>query len=180
MLWSGTTPPMPPLQYADFAVWQRDEEASGRMGAKLDYWRAKLSGAEPAELPTDRPRPVSDGPRRGGELRAVWPAELTARLEALGRQSGATLFMVLTAGLKAVMHRWSGGSEDVCLGTVLASRNQVRSLFRDCSAFVVTGCIKLSGRACLFCSDGFVCWECANLFFRCKSGGSERFAGYVY
>ena len=122
-LMGGEAPAMapPPVQYADYAGWQRERLQGEALEAELAYWRARLAGA-PAllELPTDRPRPAAMG-HAGAIERAELPAELVQRLRALGRHEGCTLFMVLLAGWQLLLSRWSG-QDDVVVGTPVAGR----------------------------------------------------------
>ncbi|HYP53357.1 MAG TPA: condensation domain-containing protein, partial [Pyrinomonadaceae bacterium] len=113
-----------PIQYADFAAWQR-EHLSGRvLEEQLAYWREHLGGAPAVlELPTDRPRPAVQS-FRGARLNVTLPAELTARLKELGRAEGVTLFVVLLAGFKALLHRYTNQT-DIVVGTPVANRNQL-------------------------------------------------------
>jgi amino acid adenylation domain-containing protein len=113
--------PEPPLQYADYAEWQRGWMAGGALDEQLAYWRERLAGAPAVlELPTDRPRPAVQSHR--GESRAfkVRPA-LAARLRALARETDATLFMVLLAAFDLLVHRLSG-RDDVVVGSPIAGR----------------------------------------------------------
>jgi amino acid adenylation domain-containing protein len=114
----------PPVQVADFAVWQREWLQGETLRSLLDWWRECLAGSEPgAGIPSDRPRP--SGPLgSGGVVRFRLPAGLVSDMEALGRRRGATLFMTLLAGWKAVLHRWSG-AEDLCVGAPIANRDRV-------------------------------------------------------
>ncbi|MFF8457066.1 amino acid adenylation domain-containing protein, partial [Streptomyces albidoflavus] len=109
------------VQYADFAAWQRGRlEDGGQLDEQLTWWREQLKGIAPLELPTDRPRPaVRDS--AGAVRRFTVPAATTAGLRALARQRGASLFMALTAAVKAVLARWSG-QRDIALGTSAAAR----------------------------------------------------------
>ncbi|MFF8700631.1 amino acid adenylation domain-containing protein [Streptomyces albidoflavus] len=109
------------VQYADFAAWQRGRlEDGGQLDEQLTWWREQLKGIAPLELPTDRPRPaVRDS--AGAVRRFTVPAATTAGLRALARQRGASLFMALTAAVKAVLSRWSG-QRDIALGTSAAAR----------------------------------------------------------
>jgi amino acid adenylation domain-containing protein/non-ribosomal peptide synthase protein (TIGR01720 family) len=113
--------PAPPVQYADYAAWQRAwmrDEAAER---QVDYWRGRLEGAPPLlELPTSRPRPAVQG-YAGGMVEGALPAELLAGVRALARREGVTPFMVLLAALDLVMARWSG-QDDVVVGTQVAGR----------------------------------------------------------
>ncbi|HEU0076107.1 MAG TPA: amino acid adenylation domain-containing protein, partial [Longimicrobiaceae bacterium] len=104
-----------PVQYADYAAWQRGWLAGETLEAKLGYWREKLAGAPPLlELPTDRPRPQVQHPR-GASVRVDLPAEISAGLRALSRREGATAFMTLLAAWQLLLSRYSG-QEDVSVG----------------------------------------------------------------
>ncbi len=121
----SATSPLPelPVQYADYAMWQREWLEGGELARQLTYWKGKLSGApELLELPTDRARPAVQS-HRGGRERFDIPAEVVEGLRALGREEGATLFMVLLAAFKVLMARYSG-QEDVVVGTVIANRSR--------------------------------------------------------
>ncbi|MFK4040178.1 amino acid adenylation domain-containing protein [Nonomuraea wenchangensis] len=120
----GRPPRLPelPVQYADYAAWQREHLAGGVLAAQLGHWRERLAGLPPdLGLPTDRPRPAVRG-HAGAEHHLALPADLTGALEALARRRGATLFMVLLAGLKAVLSRYAG-QHDVVVGTPVAGRD---------------------------------------------------------
>ncbi|MFJ3641301.1 amino acid adenylation domain-containing protein [Streptomyces sp. NPDC090108] len=122
---SGERAQLPPLpvQYGDFAVWQRDRADSGAMEPQLTYWQDTLAGTPALELPTDRPRPaVFSG--RGGAVEVDLPADLADRVDAYARARGATRFMVLLAAAQAVLARWSGQT-DVCVGTPVAGRDRL-------------------------------------------------------
>ncbi|HSS50710.1 MAG TPA: amino acid adenylation domain-containing protein, partial [Thermoanaerobaculia bacterium] len=122
---TGRPSPLPelPVQYADYAAWQRDWLAGERLAAQLAYWRGRLAGELPVlELPLDRPRPPLQT-FRGASRGAVLPRELGAGLRALARQEGATLFMVLLAAFEVLLARVSG-QEDLLLGTPIAGRNR--------------------------------------------------------
>ncbi|HVR11538.1 MAG TPA: amino acid adenylation domain-containing protein, partial [Thermoanaerobaculia bacterium] len=112
-----------PVQYADYAVWQRQGLQGGLLAEQLDYWRRHLAGAPPLlALPTDRPRPAVES-FSGSELAVSVAAPLTRGLRALGRRLGATPFMVLLAGWKALLARHSRMS-DVVVGTAIANRTR--------------------------------------------------------
>jgi amino acid adenylation domain-containing protein len=112
-----------PIQYADFAVWQREWLAGERMEAQLAYWRRTLQGLlDPLPLPLDRPRPARRSPA-GAFPPLVLDAAATAPLRDLALRQGATLFMVLLAGLHALLGRLSG-AEDVAVGTPVANRTR--------------------------------------------------------
>ena len=120
----GVPPDLPalPVQYADFAAWQRDRLSGTALDDDLTYWRGQLDGVVPLELPTDRPRPALHT-QNGGLLSVDIPAEVAARLKELGRQQGATLFMTLVAATQLLLHRWSG-QDDVAVGTVVSGRER--------------------------------------------------------
>jgi amino acid adenylation domain-containing protein len=121
----GGPDPLPalPIQYADYAVWQRRWVDGEVLKAQAEYWKETLAGApELLELPTDRARPA----RQDFSGREIWialDAELTAGLKALGQRHGATLYMTLLAGWAVVLSRLSG-QEDVVVGTPTAGRGR--------------------------------------------------------
>jgi amino acid adenylation domain-containing protein len=116
-------PPLP-VQYADFAAWQRQWLSGETLEAELRHWRERLAGAPPAlDLPADRPRPPV--PSHAGALRPVaLPRGLASALGALCRRQGVTLFMALLAGFETLLLRWTG-QEDLCVGVPIANRNRV-------------------------------------------------------
>ncbi|HWM07580.1 MAG TPA: amino acid adenylation domain-containing protein [Actinophytocola sp.] len=119
---TGTPEPLaePPLQYADFAAWQRSVADTPAARADLDHWRSTLDGLAPLELPTDRGRPRvrdADGDRLAVEV----PAAIGAAVDELARRAGATPFMVLLAAFQAVLGRWCD-QDDVAVGTAVAGR----------------------------------------------------------
>ncbi|HEY0022709.1 MAG TPA: non-ribosomal peptide synthase/polyketide synthase [Longimicrobium sp.] len=118
--------PEPALQYADYAVWQRERLSGAALERQVEFWRQALEGA-PAllELPTDRPRPPAES-HRGGVERMFVPPALTADVQALARREGATLFMVLLAALDVVLGRLAG-QEDVVVGTPIAGRTRAET-----------------------------------------------------
>ncbi|HXK09667.1 MAG TPA: amino acid adenylation domain-containing protein, partial [Vicinamibacteria bacterium] len=119
---SGTAIPQsePRLRYADYAAWERrwlrDEVIERRVGD----WRRRLEGLAPLRLPLDRPRPLVRA-FAGSAVQVAFPRSLGDALSALGREHGATLFMVLLAGFQALLHRWSG-QDDVAVGSPVANR----------------------------------------------------------
>ncbi|HWE39205.1 MAG TPA: condensation domain-containing protein, partial [Isosphaeraceae bacterium] len=114
--------PEPPLQYVDYAVWQREWLQGDVLQAQLDYWKDTLGGVPSLELPADRPRPAVLG-HRGGELRLALPKELVEGLRALGKKEGVTPFMTLLAAFQALLHRYSG-QDDFAIGTPIAGRTR--------------------------------------------------------
>jgi amino acid adenylation domain-containing protein/non-ribosomal peptide synthase protein (TIGR01720 family) len=122
---AGRPPSLPalPVQYADFAVWQRSWLAGEALDQQMAYWKDRLAGAgEPLELPLDRPRPAMAG-FRGARRRARLGRDLTARLKELAARQGSTLFMVGMAGLLAWLHRVSARRR-IHLGVPVANRNR--------------------------------------------------------
>jgi amino acid adenylation domain-containing protein/thioester reductase-like protein len=110
-----------PVQYADYALWQREWLQGEVFDRQLSYWRRQLADAVPEiELPTDRPRPAAQG-YRGDNIPVVLDVELAGHLNALARRHGVTLFMVLYAGWSILLSRLSG-QEDVLVGTPVANR----------------------------------------------------------
>jgi amino acid adenylation domain-containing protein len=120
---SGQPSPLPelPVQYVDFAVWQRQWLQGDVLERQLAYWRDRLAGVPPLELPTDRPRPAEQT-FRGAHQALRLPAELSEHLQALSRKEGVTLFMTLAAAFQALLSRYSG-QDDVAIGTPIAGRN---------------------------------------------------------
>ncbi|MEM7586501.1 MAG: amino acid adenylation domain-containing protein, partial [Acidobacteriota bacterium] len=111
-----------PVQYADFAHWQRQWLAGNTLERQLDYWRRRLADLPPLELPSDRPQPMTPS-SRGGLVTRRLPSELARAVEALGRRAGTTLFMTALAALDAVLARTSGQS-DLAVGTAIANRTR--------------------------------------------------------
>ncbi len=117
-------PPLP-IQYADFAVWQRRTLAGEALEAELAHWRRALAGLAPLALPTDRPRPPMLT-SAGGTHAFRLPAALGGGLADLARAEGATLFMALLAVAAALLARHAGG-EDVALGSPIANRSRAET-----------------------------------------------------
>lgn len=111
-----------PIQYADFAIWQREWLGGEVIAKQLSYWREQLSGA-PAilELSTDRPRSASRG-MKGAKKFLAFSQELTARLNELSRIEEVTLFMTLLTAYQILLHN-AGGQDDILVGTPIAGRN---------------------------------------------------------
>lgn len=120
---AGQGSPLPelPIQYVDFAAWQRSSEMQLHHERMLAVWVERLAGVQPLELPADRPRPRVQS-FRGDEERLVVPVRLRRRLERLGSEHGVTLFMVMLAGFQALLARYCGQT-DVCIGSTDASRH---------------------------------------------------------
>jgi hypothetical protein len=120
--------PLPelPIQYADFALWQRDWLQGEVLEDQLAYWRHQLGSSRLVELPADRPRP---------EVPTFWaawqpclevPGRLTSALQSLSRQEGVTLFMLLLAAFQTLLFRYTG-QEDLVVGTDVANRNRIET-----------------------------------------------------
>ncbi|NUS91560.1 MAG: amino acid adenylation domain-containing protein, partial [Nocardia sp.] len=130
-----------PVQFADFALWQREllgspDDPDSRAARDIDYWRTRLAGIpDLLELPTDRPRPVQRS-ERGASVQITVPADVHQRVRALARRSGATGFMVVHAALAVLLSRLSG-SDDITIGVPHAGRGH-RSLDDLVGMFVNT------------------------------------------
>ena len=114
-----------PLQYGDFAAWQRESITGDTLAAQLAYWKRQLSGELPVlELPTDHPRPLRVTHSGADEWFDV-TQNLTEKLNELSRSEGATLFMTLFAAFLTLLHRYTG-QHDILLGTAIAGRNHAQ------------------------------------------------------
>ncbi|MEA2604955.1 MAG: hypothetical protein QOF89_5947 [Acidobacteriota bacterium] len=113
--------PALPVQYADFAIWQRGWLRDQAIEEQLAYWREHLRNAPVLELPADRTRPPVLG-SRGGRVGAVLPPSLAHVVAELSRREGLTPFMTLLAAFTALLYRYSG-QDDVVVGTPVANRN---------------------------------------------------------
>ncbi len=125
---TGSAPSLPelPIQYADFAVWQRGWMSGDTLEAQLGYWRQQLAGLPPLlELPTDRPRPAVQT-FRGGRHWTPLPAGLAEGLRSLCRAEGATLFMGLLAAFQALLHLYSR-QDDLAVGSPVAGRSRLET-----------------------------------------------------
>ncbi|HEY0078606.1 MAG TPA: amino acid adenylation domain-containing protein, partial [Pyrinomonadaceae bacterium] len=112
-----------PIQYADYAVWQREWLQGSVLDEQLAYWREQLANAPAVlELPTDRPRPRVQT-FRGASLPVSLPKSLTEALKALSRQTGATLYMTLLAAFQTLLGRYTGQT-DILTGTPVANRRR--------------------------------------------------------
>ncbi|HEV2852269.1 MAG TPA: amino acid adenylation domain-containing protein [Thermoanaerobaculia bacterium] len=119
----GRPSPLPdlPIQYADFAAWQRERLQGAALEDELGYWRRQLAGAPPPlRLPTDRARSASHGFVAGGCSRLL-PAALAADVKALADREGATPFMLLLAAYLTLLYRYSG-EQDLLVGVPIANR----------------------------------------------------------
>ena len=125
---NGSQPPLPlpPLRYTDFACWQRDGAQESALEIQLNYWRDRLSGELPVlEMPADRPRPAVPAFRGALRKRAL-PDRLAHSLRDLSRREGATLFMTLLSGYKALLIRYTN-QEDIIVGSPVAGRERIET-----------------------------------------------------
>ena len=112
-----------PVQYADYAVWQREQLEGESLNRQLAYWKERLAGAPRVlDLPTDRPRPAVRT-HRGATVWTEFSAEVLERLQALGRSEGATLYMTLLGAFQVLLSKYSG-SEDIVVGSSIAGRTR--------------------------------------------------------
>jgi amino acid adenylation domain-containing protein len=119
------TLPELPIQYPDYAVWQRQKLQGDVLETQLSYWRKQLAGAPPSPLPpTDYPRPPRQTYEGAREPLLLLPTSGLERLKALGREQDATLFMTLLAAFKVLLHRYTQ-QEDIVLGSPIANRNRL-------------------------------------------------------
>ncbi|HEX8393727.1 MAG TPA: amino acid adenylation domain-containing protein, partial [Longimicrobium sp.] len=109
-----------PVQYADYAVWQRERLDGPALERELAFWRETLDGAPVLALPTDRPHPPLPS-FRGGMVPFALTPELSASVAELGRRHGATVFMTLLAAFDVLLARWSG-ADDIVIGSPIAGR----------------------------------------------------------
>ncbi|MFT3709007.1 MAG: amino acid adenylation domain-containing protein [Archangium sp.] len=122
---TGTTPDVPslPITYQDFAGWHRDWLVGAELERQSAYWKKQLSGElQDLEFPTDRPRGANFSYRGATEPFNLTKDEITA-LTAMARQSSSTLYMVLLAAFKTMLHRYTG-HEDLLVGTPIRGRSQ--------------------------------------------------------
>jgi hypothetical protein len=121
---SGENPSLAglPIQYRDYALWQRDESSGAAAEPQLRYWQTKLAGAPLLDLPTDRARPERQS-FRGARQPIKISAPLTRALYDLSRREGATLFMTLLAGFQLLLHRYTG-QDDIVVGSPVANRGR--------------------------------------------------------
>ncbi|BAU16013.1 amino acid adenylation domain-containing protein (plasmid) [Leptolyngbya sp. NIES-3755] len=121
-LLAGNPAPLPalPIQYADFALWQRQWLQGEVMQRQMSYWQRKLAGLPQLKLPIDPPQSTPTAP--GAIATFTFPPSLSTALKNLSRQADATLFMTLLAAFQTLLHRYSG-AEDIVIGTDVANRN---------------------------------------------------------
>ncbi|WP_180361551.1 pyoverdine non-ribosomal peptide synthetase PvdD [Pseudomonas aeruginosa] len=115
--------PALPIQYADYALWQRSWMEAGEKERQLAYWTGLLGGEQPLlELPSDRPRPVRQS-HRGAQFILELDIDLSQALRRVAQQEGATAFALLLASFQALLHRYSG-QDDIRVGVPIANRNR--------------------------------------------------------
>jgi amino acid adenylation domain-containing protein len=115
-------PPLP-IQYPDFAIWQRQQLNGDGLQAQLTYWRQQLGNAPVLELPTDHPRPATQR-FHGRHAQFSVPASVVRQLAALAQRQGATPFIVYLAGFQAMLSRYCS-QDDIVIGSYHANRNHV-------------------------------------------------------
>ncbi|MFL6293612.1 MAG: amino acid adenylation domain-containing protein, partial [Thermoanaerobaculia bacterium] len=121
-LYAGQPLPELPVQYADFAAWQREWMQGEVLDRQLDYWRTRLAGLPVLELPADRPRPAVRDPR--GTIRSLTlPAETAAAVEGLARREGVTRFMAVLGAFQALLSRYTGEGT-IPVGSPVANRRR--------------------------------------------------------
>ncbi|MGH7834655.1 MAG: amino acid adenylation domain-containing protein [Candidatus Binatia bacterium] len=122
---SGNPSPLPelPIQYADYAVWQRDRLRGEILDSQLSYWKNQLSNISTLQLSGDRPRPAVQT-FRGAKQSFLLSKELTERLKTLSRRERVTLFMTLVAAFQALLHRYTGQT-DIAVGSPVAGRGWI-------------------------------------------------------
>jgi amino acid adenylation domain-containing protein/non-ribosomal peptide synthase protein (TIGR01720 family) len=132
---AGKPSPLPELslQYADFAIWQRQWLQGEVLQEQLAYWKENLAGASRLELPTDRPRPTVPRYASARQPFQIEP-DVASKLRSLGQQEEATLFMTLLAAFQVLLGRYSG-QDDVVVGTPVA--NRTRAELEDLIGFFV-------------------------------------------
>ena len=120
----GRPPGLPelPIQYADFAVWQRQWLRGKVLDGQLDYWRRRLAELPALALPTDHPRPAFQS-FQGTDVPFSLPPELVNRLRSVGDRDGCTLFMTLLAAFGTLLARYSG-QDDIVVGAPIAGRTR--------------------------------------------------------
>ena len=120
---AGTPSPLPelPVQYADFAVWQRQRAGGNEFQRQLDYWAGRPRDVPPLDLPADRPHPAVQSFRGGRDYMALPPA-LAAGLRTVAQTGEATLYMIMLTAFQVLLFRYTG-QEDIAVGTPSAGRN---------------------------------------------------------
>ncbi|WP_425430497.1 non-ribosomal peptide synthase/polyketide synthase [Chitinophaga niastensis] len=111
-----------PVQYADYAIWQRTYLSGNTLADKLNYWKHKLAGVATLQLPADYKKPVVQS-IRGATSSFKLDKELSAQLQSLSLYQETTLFMTLLAGFKVLLYRYCN-QDDICIGSPIAGRNR--------------------------------------------------------
>jgi amino acid adenylation domain-containing protein len=109
-----------PVQYADFAMWQRETMTDVALASQLAYWRKQLADASELQLPLDRPRPASPT-YSGAQVPILVPAATREKLQQVNRSEHVTMHMTLLAVCQALLHRYSG-QDDIVVGSPIAGR----------------------------------------------------------
>ncbi|MBN9384575.1 MAG: amino acid adenylation domain-containing protein [Chitinophagaceae bacterium] len=117
---SSLSLPLLPVQYVEYTLWQRSLLEGKALEGQLDYWRRRLAGVSPLEMPVDHPRPAVQS-TRGDSWSFAVDDRLTGALRSLSRLEEVTLFMTLMAAFKVLLSRYSG-QKDICVGTPVAGR----------------------------------------------------------
>ncbi|MDQ3913981.1 MAG: amino acid adenylation domain-containing protein [Actinomycetota bacterium] len=123
----GREPALPalPIQYPDFAAWQRRWMSGDLLARGLEFWREHLAGAPPLDLPTDRPRPAVQS-YSGGMVSLVIDEEVGDRLRQLSRRESVTMFTTMMAAFDVLMAKYSGG-DDIVIGTPTSGRKKLET-----------------------------------------------------
>lgn len=121
---TATLPPLP-IQYADYAVWQREQLQGEMLEQQLEYWKQQLTGAPALNLPKDRPRPATPGFRGADESRTL-PADLFKQLHELNRLEGVTMFIMMLAAFYVLLYKHTG-QDDIVVTTLAAGRNRLET-----------------------------------------------------
>ncbi|MEP0870628.1 amino acid adenylation domain-containing protein [Trichocoleus desertorum AS-A10] len=131
--------PLPelPIQYADFAHWQREYLQGEVLESQLSYWRQQLQDLPELQLPTDRPRPVTPSYQGSAQQLELSP-ELTSALESLSDRAGVSLFMTLLAAFQTLLYRYTEQT-DIVVGSAIANRN--RTELEDLIGFFVNSLV---------------------------------------
>ncbi len=125
---NGQPSPLPelPIQYTDFAHWQRQQLDDAALQPHLRYWKSRLGGVLPIlELPTDRAR-LPHSTFQGAQHTILLPKSLSYDLKGLSQESGATLFMTLLAAFQTLLYRYTGQT-DIIVGTPIAGRDRLET-----------------------------------------------------
>ena len=109
-----------PIQYSDYAFWQRNRWSSAELDRHLDYWRTQLKGSVPLEIPTDYPRPLMQTYNGATVLREI-PSSLFTKLSQMAASRGMTLFSLFLTAFQVLLYRYSG-QNDISVGVPIANR----------------------------------------------------------